>query len=103
MSSAAYSRHGFAAAAGTTFEVEIDDGGSVVRMVLDRVADGPAVPGVEQYSVYFRGPGEPVLGQRSFSIAHPMMGTMELFLVPVGRVDEQTEYEACFNYPADGG
>jgi hypothetical protein len=103
MSDRAYSLDGFAAATGSTFEMETETDGPVVPVVLDRVEPGPAVPGIEQYAAYFRGPADPVYGQRAFRLAHPVLGTMELFLVPTGRVGDHIEYEACFNYPAGGG
>lgn len=105
MSARGFDRHEFVDAVGSTFEVGPGVGtgsdGASVTMVLDRVEGGPAVPGTEQYAAYFRGPGDPVLGQRSYRLAHPVIGTLELFLVPVGRVGHQVEYEACFNYPVD--
>lgn len=36
------------------------------------------------FSIVFRGPEQPVLPQRIYRIEHPSMGTLDLFLVPLG-------------------
>lgn len=101
MSGQDFDRGRFAGAVGSTFVV--DPEGTPVTMVLDRIADGPSQPGYEQYALTFRGPGDPVLAQQTFRIDHEGLGTMSIFLVPVGRVGDQIEYEACFNYRSAGG
>jgi hypothetical protein len=49
------------------------------------------------FSVVFRGPGDPVLPQQIYGIEHPALGTLELFLVPIGRDAAGVSYEAVFN------
>jgi len=51
----------------------------------------------ESFSLVFQGPAEPVYDQRLFRVEHPVLGSGELFLVPVGRVREGIHYEALFN------
>jgi hypothetical protein len=51
----------------------------------------------EQFSLVFRGPHEPFLGQRLFPIEHEQLGAFDLFLVPVGKDDGGLYYEALFN------
>jgi hypothetical protein len=54
--------------------------------------------GMERFSIYFRGPGERSLPQKIYSIEHDAMGTLELFLVPIGKDEKGMKYEAVFNY-----
>jgi hypothetical protein len=49
------------------------------------------------FSVYFLGPREPILPQGMYTL-HSDAATMEsLFIVPIGRDEEGTEYEAVFS------
>ena len=50
----------------------------------------------QPFGLVFRGPLEPVLPQRIYRLAHPVVGTHDLFLVPIGRKPEGLEYEAIF-------
>ena len=58
--------------------------------------DGPRK---QPYSVYFRGPGRPVpvLPQAIYRVEHDRMGTMDIFLVPIGPDAQGMRYEAVFN------
>ena len=38
----------------------------------------------QAFSIIFRGPGQPVLPQQIYSVTHPTLGTLSLFLVPLG-------------------
>jgi hypothetical protein len=96
-----FTRDGFAGAVGSTFVVEAGD--SPLALVLDRIEDGPRAPGFEQYALYFLGPGDPLLEQRTLRLDHEVMGTMEIFVVPIGRVGERIEYQACFNHRVASG
>ena len=58
---------------------------------------GPAPPGGRApFSLVFRGPADPVLAQRIYRLEHAGLGTLEIFLVPVGRDAAGTRYEAVF-------
>ena len=50
----------------------------------------------QRFGLVFRGPLEPALPQRIYRLAHPEMGTHEIFLVPIARKAEGLEYEAIF-------
>jgi hypothetical protein len=52
--------------------------------------------GARPFSLVFRGPGEPVLPQRIYRLEHPALGTLDLFLVPIGRQPDGVRYEAVF-------
>ncbi len=73
------------------------DGGDV-DLVLVEATDKttPGVPG-EQFSLLFRGPLRPALAQHIYTLDHPEMGGLELFLVPVAEKESGRLYEAFFN------
>ncbi|MGD0089791.1 MAG: hypothetical protein ABSE73_07710 [Planctomycetota bacterium] len=52
---------------------------------------------LECFSLVFKGPSDPLLPQRTYSMAHSQIGTFELFLVPVGKQEDGVRYEAVFN------
>jgi hypothetical protein len=93
----------FAPHAGTTFTVTFPDG--VLELSLGAVephgtrAPRPDVPGLrtEPFSLVFLGPLAPVLPQRTWNLEHPALGTLEVFLVPLGPKDGRMRYEAVFN------
>lgn len=51
----------------------------------------------EAYSLVFQGPQSSLLPQGIFSLAHTKMGSLEIFLVPIGRDADGVQYEAVFN------
>lgn len=54
--------------------------------------------GMERFSIFFKGPANPVLPQRTYALSHEALGDIELFLVPIGPDVEGFGYEAVFNY-----
>jgi len=54
--------------------------------------------GMERFSVFFSGPGEPFLPQGIYQMSHERMGEFELFLVPIAGDEKEFRYEAVFNY-----
>jgi hypothetical protein len=48
------------------------------------------------FSLLFVSPAGPFLPQAIYGIAHPVMGTLELFLVPLGPTHGGNGYEAIF-------
>ncbi|HLL76213.1 MAG TPA: hypothetical protein VK421_13245 [Pyrinomonadaceae bacterium] len=54
------------------------------------------------FSLLFRGGLHFVLQQHIFTLEHPALGTLDLFLVPVAREADGYRYEAVFNYPKEG-
>jgi hypothetical protein len=48
------------------------------------------------FSLLFRGPRTPVLSQRIYPVEHPQLGTLDIFLVPVGPIEDGMGYEAIF-------
>jgi uncharacterized protein DUF6916 len=54
--------------------------------------------GLERFSIFFTGPAKPMLPQRTYALYHDLMGTFDLFLVPIKPDGEGSRYEAVFNY-----
>lgn len=68
------------------FEVELAD-------VTEAAHRGPRRP---QFSLVFRGGPTPPLRQRIYRLEHDAIGTLDLFLVPLGPDDVGQRYEAVF-------
>jgi hypothetical protein len=51
----------------------------------------------QSFALLFQGPPERIYYQRLMTVEHPELGSGELFLVPVGQVEEGVQYEARFN------
>jgi hypothetical protein len=64
---------------------------------LIQLADGHSTPKQEQFSLLFRGDRNYVFPQQIFPLKHDAIGELDLFLVPVGRDETGTFYEAVFN------
>ena len=50
----------------------------------------------EQFSLHFRGPHMPALPQRIYRLEHDQLGSLDVFLVPIGRDGSGMTYEAVF-------
>lgn len=51
----------------------------------------------EQFSLVFLGPVDGPLFQEDLTVEHPVLGTMDLSLVPVARDQNGTQYQSVFN------
>ena len=58
------------------------------------------VPGLERFSLVFRGPLKYMIQQQTVPLEHEALGLQHLFLVPVGREADGFRYEAVFNRPS---
>jgi hypothetical protein len=74
--------------AGDGLELELVD----ARALTAQAPDGFRTP----FRLEFRGPTEPLLEQRIHRLEHESLGTLEIFLVPVGANATGTTYEAIF-------
>ena len=68
-----------------------------VRLELVAVTEAKYSPQVENFSLLFYGPLQPVLPQCIYRLNHDALGSMEIFLVPLGPDAESMQYEAVFN------
>lgn len=80
----------------TKFRLRLNEHESV-EAELTEVSEHLLSPRQERFAVVFRTSNETFLGQGLRPIEHDQMGEFVLFLVPIGRDDEGTSYEAVFN------
>jgi hypothetical protein len=64
---------------------------------LLELTNGHSSPRQEQFALHFRGDRSKVFPQRIYPIKHDSIGEFDLFLVPIGRDETGTFYEAVFN------
>jgi hypothetical protein len=79
------------------FAVQTEDVWPVELELIEVTDTTPKDFDGEQFSLVFRGPHEPALGQRIFKLEHNALGSIELFLVPIGAPEKGRLYEAYFN------
>jgi uncharacterized protein DUF6916 len=80
----------------TKFKVPGDTSGMVLE--LFDVVESNTSPKMELFSLYFRGPFSPRLGQQIHSLEHDSIGRVEIFLTPVEADQEKgTVYESVFH------
>ena len=80
----------------TQFVVRIDASTSIA-IELASTIERPTAPDFECFSLLFLGPESPLLRQGLHSLEHPTLGTLDLFLVPIGKGARGVSYEAVFN------
>src|SRR3712207_4120592 len=88
----------FEAHLGTTFRIHYG-GEAPLEVVLYEVVphERHAGPREQPFTARFRGPRQPILPQRIYQIEHGPMGTMDIFIVPIGPDAQGMRYEAVFN------
>ncbi len=83
----------------SVFQAQVGEGLPPYDLELMAVQDYPPTPGIEQFSLFFQGSAALCLPQRIYALAHPVLGDLEIFLVPVGISPDRAyyQYEAAFN------
>jgi hypothetical protein len=79
----------------TVFELRAHGGSIPLRLVKADPAGDSGRPG-GAFSLLFVAPAGPFLPQSIYPLAHPAMGTMEVFLVPIGPTQGGNGYHAVF-------
>ena len=87
----------FAEQLNSAFRVYLDDEKTVDATLIE-VSELLLSPRQERFSIVFRGPSETFLDQGNRRFSHEHLGDFELFLVPVSRTEQGTDYEAVFNH-----
>jgi hypothetical protein len=85
----------------TVFRVKVDATRPVELKLVDvkGYASGANDPsGMERFSLFFNGPGDLQLPQRTYELEHEQLGTLHIFLVTVAQDERGFVYEAVFNY-----
>jgi len=92
----------FRPAIGQAFTVDAA-GGAKIELTLTeaRTIEPEAAPTDDAgnrapFALDFRGPVDPVLPQAIYRLDNEGVGTLEIFVVPVGRTNSGTDYEAIF-------
>jgi hypothetical protein len=71
--------------------------GPVPLKLAEAVAGGQSERAGGAFSLVFVAPTGPWLPQAIYPVRHPDLGTMEIFLVPIGPVPGGNGYHAAFN------
>ena len=73
-------------------------GGVLDLTLVEASRAGTALPGRRApFSLVFRGAATPVLPQAIYTFDHPSIGTIEMFIVPIGPEAGGMTYEAVFS------
>jgi hypothetical protein len=85
----------------TEFRVADPPGTEPVTLRLTEVGGlgtQPNAPRSDPFSLEFTGPSQPALDQRIYRLEHHELGTLDIFLVPIGPDPTGSpRYEAVFN------
>jgi|SRR4030095_7313966 hypothetical protein len=95
-----YTAENFSRQLNTKFGVNVESG-EPVELELVKVEVRKSEPneqaGMERFSIFFYGPANFLLPQKTHDLVHPEMGEMKIFLVPLGQDQRGIQYEAVFN------
>jgi uncharacterized protein DUF6916 len=91
-------RDDFAARLRETFRLRLDASSLDLELIsAELLGSGHGRSDHRQpFSLIFRGPKAPVLAQRTYQLENPTMGTLGIFLVPIGPDQTGMRYEAIF-------
>jgi hypothetical protein len=87
----------FSAAVGEPFDVRADGALALQLVLVEARRLGETNEGREAFALLFRGPVEPVMQQATYRLSNDRLGERDIFIVPVGRTAEGTDYEAIFS------
>jgi hypothetical protein len=85
---------------GSLFRVDLEAEGKMDLVLVEVTRLKPDYgqgPREEPFAVLFRGPRTAILPQRTYRIENEKMGTLDVFIVPVGPDAQGMRYEAVFN------
>lgn len=87
----------FTPVVGDSFTVG-SEGGATVELVLVEATPQDIGPGAPRpaFSLLFHGPPDPLLPQATYRFEHASLGEMGIFIVPLGRDEHGSTYEAFF-------
>jgi hypothetical protein len=86
----------FAPAVGEAFAVHVEGADGLELELVEARPLGMAPTEREPFALLFRGPADPLLPQAIYRLASDRVGEQDIFIVPVGRDERGTEYEAIF-------
>lgn len=82
---------------GDIFDAEIPEHTLRLELILVRKIASAQTNGDRPFALEFRGPLEPIWPQAIYKLQNQQLGTLDLFLVPVGPDEQGMIYEAVFN------
>lgn len=85
----------FAPLVGEAFLISHDDGDVEVELSEVQELGSESANTAQGFSLLFEGRGTPLI-QATYPVAHPDLGELLLFLVPVGEHEGVRQYEAIF-------
>ena len=95
-----FSLETFTPLVGQVFVVRIDESSSMELTLSEATpfgGDSATREGLRApFSLVFTGPLQPVLAQATIPLEHPSLGSIHIFLVPIGPHDGLMRYEAVF-------
>ncbi|HEX8129334.1 MAG TPA: hypothetical protein VF527_09550 [Pyrinomonadaceae bacterium] len=81
----------------TKFRVGLEPEKTVELELVEVQAHGDVAGQAERFSAFFRGPLAQMLPQNTYPMEHEQLGSVEIFIVPVGKDDKGFQYEAVFS------
>lgn len=80
------------------FRIQLQDGENVELVLAETESRGSASIGERKgFSLLFAGPKTAMLQQQIYALQNDSLGTVSIFLVPVGAKGDLILYEAVFN------
>lgn len=93
-------REDFAPHLNTTFRLLRGETAETLELELIEIGGGQThAQDSYSFSLIFRGGPHFQLSQHIFTLEHDALGTLDIFLVPVGQAPDGFDYEAVFNRP----
>ncbi len=87
----------FADDVGAEFAV-LEEPSGAFSLTLTRIVQHSKTEHQEAFSLFFHGPRDRLLPQKTYKLKHDRLGELDIFLVPVGQDRDGCEYEAVFNH-----
>ena len=87
----------FAPHAGTSFLLRSAAAPAALELVKVAALGHGRPGGRTPFSLQFLGPEGHRLEQRTWTLEHPVLGRLDIFLVPLGPVEGRMRYEAIFS------
>lgn len=93
----------FAEQIGSGFAVSVSDA-APVQLELTQVSSYGGLDvkdkslKIQAFAITFTGARTPQLPQGSYAMAHPALGSLDIFIVPIGTDSRGVRYEAIFNF-----
>ncbi len=80
---------------GAVFEMQAADCVVALKLVKAELAGNSGRPG-GAFSLLFAGPNGQWLPQATYPVRHPALGMIDVFLVPIGPLEDGNGYQAIF-------